>query len=233
MGRFAAFVVGAALLLLGLPVLAELPDRVGSVTGAFVLSPTCSLPLADGTAVDVSPQEAAALTTAAVTGGQPPAAAPVAPSALALTTPEGLTCRIAAAGGLPRQDLTASGLTPRAQTVFDEVRGVFGPIPYGGFAPGGISTGHGSRSAHYDGRAVDLFFRPVGDAAQRAQGWTVANWLVANAERLEIAVIIFDDRIWSARRSSQGWRPYSNPTGASDPISRHLDHVHVDVIQGR
>jgi hypothetical protein len=232
MGRFAAFVVGAALLVVGLPVLAELPDRVGSVTGAFVLSPTCALPLADGTTVEVSPEEAAALTTAAVTGGPPPGPVAVAPADLALTRSEGLTCRISSADGLAEQDLTDTGLTPRAQAVFDETRAVFGPIPHGGFAPGGISTGHGSRSAHYDGRAIDLFFRPVGDEAQRAQGWAVANWLVANAERLEIAVIIFDDRIWSARRSAQGWRPYSNPTGASDPISRHLDHVHVDVIRG-
>ena len=232
MGRFAAFAVAAALLVVGLPRLAELPDRLGVFTGAFVLSPSCTLPLADGTTAEVPPQVAADLTTAAVTGGQAPPDAPVAVADLALTRPEGLTCRIAAPRGPAGQDLTATGLTPLAQAAFDEVRQVFGPIPYGGFAPGGITTGHGARSAHYEGLAIDLFFRPVGDEAQRALGWTVANWLVANAERLDIAVIIFDDRIWSARRSAQGWRAYSNPTGASDPISRHLDHIHLDVVRG-
>jgi hypothetical protein len=232
-GKFLAFVAAVVLVVAAFPWLSEVRDQVGSVTGAFVISPTCSVPRTDGMTVDLEPAEAAALTTAAATGDESTAAAQVAPQDVDLDRPEGVTCRIAAASGLPQQDLTQTGLTPRAQTVFDEVAAVFGPIPYGGFAPGGISTGHGSRSAHYDGRAIDLFFRPVGDEAQRARGWEVTNWLVANAERLEIAVIIFDDRIWSARRSAQGWRPYSNPTGATDPISRHLDHIHVDVIRGR
>ncbi len=235
MGRFAAFVLAAVLLVVAFPWFAQLPDRVGGITGVFGISPTCALPLNDGTSVEVPPDEAAALTTAAATATEAteaPVDASVAPADLALAEAEGVTCRIASARGLQQQALTETGLTPRAQLVFDEVRDVFGPIPYGGFAPGGISTGHGARSAHYDGRAIDLFFRPVGDEAQRARGWEVTNWLVANAERLEIAVIIFDDRIWSARRSAQGWRPYSNPTGATDPISRHLDHIHVDVIRG-
>jgi hypothetical protein len=233
-GRFAAFFLAAVLLVVAFPWLEQLPERVGGVTGAFgfAISPTCALPLSDGTSVEVPPDAAAALTTAAATEAEASVDAPVAPANLALTEAEGVTCRIASARGLQQQALTETGLTPRAQLVFDEVRTVFGPIPYGGFAPGGISTGHGARSAHYDGRAIDLFFRPVGDEAQRARGWEVTNWLVANAERLEIAVIIFDDRIWSARRSAQGWRPYSNPTGATDPISRHLDHIHVDVIRG-
>jgi hypothetical protein len=231
-GRFVAFFAAVVLVVAAFPWLTEVRDQVGGISGVFVGSPTCVLPLNDGTTADVSPDEAAVLTTAAATGTEPATATPVAASDLTLNQAEGLTCRIASARGLSAQDLTDTGLTPRAQTVFDEVRNVFGPIPYGGFAPGGISTGHGSRSAHYDGRAIDLFFRPVGDEAQRARGWEVTNWLVANAERLEIAVIIFDDRIWSARRSAQGWRPYSNPTGATDPISRHLDHIHVDVIKG-
>lgn len=235
-----AFIAVVALVVVAAPGLTGVRDQIQGFAGVLVGEPACEVPLRDGTTAQLSPDEAAALTTAVVTGapaeaqptGTADTQAAVTPADVELDRPEGLTCRISRASGLPAQDLTASGLTPRAQTVFDEVGAVFGPIPYGGFAPGGISTGHGARSAHYDGRAVDFFFRPVGDEQQRAYGWAVTNWLVANAERLEIAVIIFDDRIWSARRSAQGWRPYSNPTGATDPISRHLDHIHVDVIRG-
>jgi hypothetical protein len=42
--------------------------------------------------------------------------------------------------------------------------------------------------------------------------------------------VIYDDQIWSARRSDEGWRPYTHPSGnTTDPTLRHLDHVHVDV----
>ena len=127
-----------------------------------------------------------------------------------------------------------SGLTPRAAGVRDEVERVFGEQRVGGFAPGGVSSGHMEGSAHYNGRAVDVFFRPVGDERQRRRGWALASWLVASAERLGIATVIYDDRIWTARRSAEGWRPYAPPGGPTeDPVRRHLDHVHVDVLDGR
>ena len=92
-------------------------------------------------------------------------------------------------------------------------------------------------SAHYDGRAVDVFFRPVDDANLR-RGWAVAQYLVANAGRLGIDHVIFDDRIWSSGlRSEQGWRDYDAPVdGSTAPATRvileHRDHVHLDVVEG-
>jgi hypothetical protein len=42
--------------------------------------------------------------------------------------------------------------------------------------------------------------------------------------------VIFDDRIWTERRSDDGWRDYDPPEQAGDPaILEHRDHVHVDV----
>ncbi len=38
---------------------------------------------------------------------------------------------------------------------------VFANATLGGFEPGGVSTGHMEGSAHYDGRAVDVFVRPI------------------------------------------------------------------------
>ncbi|QLQ11747.1 MAG: hypothetical protein HZY75_05880 [Nocardioidaceae bacterium] len=128
------------------------------------------------------------------------------------------------------QKMTASGLTPRAERVRQAVEQVFGKQSLGGFEPGGVNTGHMEGSAHYEGRAVDVFFRPVNPDNKR-RGWAVAQYLVAHAKRLKIEHVIFDDRIWTSGRSSeQGWRNYNPPDRAgSQAILEHRDHVHVDV----
>ncbi|MHA7240517.1 hypothetical protein [Arthrobacter sp. TMS1-12-1] len=141
-----------------------------------------------------------------------------------------LACRGSAAGDLPVQALTASGLTPRAERVREALTGVFGDQSLGGFAPGGVGQGHGAESTHYDGRAIDVFFRPVTDENRRA-GWLVAHWLVAHAEDLDIQYVIFDDRFWSDHSTRTQWGDYDAPEPA-DEILRHRDHVHVDVHRG-
>ena len=152
-------------------------------------------------------------------------------TALAGRAPAALTCTAGeAAPGSTR--LTPSGLVPRARDVRRELDRVFGSQKVGGFAPGGVSSGHSPGSAHYEGRAVDVFVRPV-TAPNRWHGWAVAHYLVANAERLGVATVIFDGRIWTARRSFQGWRDYSPDThGRSRAVAailEHREHVHVDV----
>jgi hypothetical protein len=127
--------------------------------------------------------------------------------------------------------LNGRGLTARADDVRRELLAVFGDVPLGGFESGGAREGHMPGSSHYDGRAVDAFVRPV-TAANRQRGWAIAQYLVAQADRLAIRHVIFDDRIWSAgRRSQDGWRDYRVPDGASgdQEILEHRDHVHVDV----
>ena len=129
------------------------------------------------------------------------------------------------------------GLTGRAEAAVADLERVFGSLPLGGFSADGVRTGHMEGSAHYDGRAVDVFFRPVDDANLR-RGWAVAQYLVANAGRLGIDHVIFDDRIWSSGlRSEQGWRGYDAPVdGSTAPATRvvleHRDHVHLDVVEG-
>jgi hypothetical protein len=76
-------------------------------------------------------------------------------------------------------------------------------------------------------------FRPHDDAEVVRSGWALAHWLAANAERLQIATLIYDDLIWTARRGDEGWRPYEHPSGDTTNVTlRHLDHVHVDVLAG-
>lgn len=141
-----------------------------------------------------------------------------------------LSCRGSAAADLQEQQLTATGLTPRAEQLREAMTDVFGSQSLGGFAPGGVGQGHGADSTHYDGRAIDIFFRPVTEENRR-EGWILAHWLVAHAEDLNIQYVIFDDRFWSTHISRGQWHNYDAPV-PSNEILRHLDHVHVDVLGG-
>jgi hypothetical protein len=134
------------------------------------------------------------------------------------------------------QDPGPSGLVPRARRLRAAWTQVFGPLVAGGFARGGVSTGHVDGSAHYEGRAIDVFFRPLGDAEQRRRGWVFAQWLVAHAADHHVLSVIYDDRIWTSWASG-AWRDYVHP-GATfadrgNAILRHKDHVHVAVESGR
>ena len=133
-------------------------------------------------------------------------------------------------GGAPGSDtgLTATGLTARADGVRLDLLDRFGDLDLGGFAPGGVTTGHMEGSAHYEGRAIDVFVRPI-SRANKVRGWALAHYLVGNASRLEIRTVIFDDEIWVAGRD--GWSDYDPPESSGDrKILEHRDHVHVDVF---
>lgn len=153
-------------------------------------------------------------------------------SALTGNSPHAFSCRLSDTPSAAATRLTASGLTPRADAVREEVDEVFSDPPLGGFAPGGVSTGHMAGSAHYEGRAVDIFVRPI-SPTNKIRGWAIAQYLVAQADRLHIEHVIFDARIWtSGGRSDEGWRDYDPPDRGGDrAILEHRDHVHVDVFE--
>jgi len=132
---------------------------------------------------------------------------------------------------LAAESMGRNGLTPRAEAVRRDLAATFGKLSTGGYQPGGVTTGHMEGSAHYEGRAVDIFVKPI-STANTVKGWALAQYLVARAELLGIRTIIFSDKIWtSGGRSDSGWRDYTAPDrpGNKDTL-RHLDHVHVDVI---
>ncbi|MGZ0151587.1 hypothetical protein ACXJJ3_31340 [Kribbella sp. WER1] len=132
---------------------------------------------------------------------------------------------------VPQETMGANGLTPRADVVLKDLTRTFGKLSTGGYEAGGVRTGHMQGSAHYDGRAIDVFVRPI-TAAHTTKGWAIAQYLVARAKLLNIQTVIFSDKIWTAGgQSDAGWRPYTPPERSGDPkILRHLDHVHVDVL---
>ncbi|MBM0126120.1 hypothetical protein [Pimelobacter simplex] len=150
-------------------------------------------------------------------------------SALTGHSPATFSCDLGGGAPTANAELVASGLTPRADTVRTELLTRFGRLQLGGFEPDGVSDGHMEGSAHYDGRAIDVFVRPI-NRANKTRGWAIAHWSVANAARLGIRTVIFDDRIWTAGR--EGWRDYDPPSSSGDRrILEHRDHVHVDVFR--
>jgi len=136
--------------------------------------------------------------------------------------------------GVEPEDAGPSGLTPRARRLRAAWTAAFGPLVAGGFARGGVSSGHVDSSSHYEGRAIDVFFRPLGDAEQRRRGRVFAQWLVAHAQDYSVLSIIYADQIWTSWAAYAGWREYVHPSGdRANAVLRHLDHVHVAVESGR
>ena len=127
--------------------------------------------------------------------------------------------------------LTDSGLTRRADAVRRDLDAAFGPLSLGGFAPGASATG--TRRAPRTTR-VGRWTSSCARSRRRTskQGWAIAHYLVAMADRFSIQHVIFDDRIWtSGGRSDDGWRDYDPPSRSGDrAILEHRDHVHVDVF---
>ena len=152
-------------------------------------------------------------------------------SALTGNSPETMWCDVPGDADEASDDLDEQGLVARAADVRGDLEARFGVLSLGGFEPEGVSSGHMEGSAHYEGRAIDVFVRPI-TSENRKRGWAMATYLVANADRLDINTLIFDDRIWRAgSRSDDGWTDYRVPSSSAGDraILEHRDHVHVDV----
>lgn len=153
-------------------------------------------------------------------------------SALTGNSPETMWCEVPGDADEAPDGLDEQGLVERAAVVRRDLEARFGTLSLGGFEPEGVSSGHMEGSAHYEGRAIDVFFRPI-NAENTQRGWALATYLVANADRLDINTLIFDDRIWKAgSRSDDGWTDYRVPSssGGDVAILEHRDHIHIDVI---
>ncbi len=79
---------------------------------------------------------------------------------------------------------------------------------------GGI---RGDGSEHASGHALDIM-------VSGSLGTDVAAWLRANYASLGITEIIYQQRIWTTQRASEGWRAMEDRGSAT---ANHYDHIHV------
>ncbi len=85
------------------------------------------------------------------------------------------------------------------------------------------NTANASRmSIHGTGRALDIFIPRSGSAADNTKGDKVANYLVSNAQELQIQYIIWDRTKWRANGTNDAAYTGPNP---------HTDHLHVEITE--
>ncbi|KIH99290.1 hypothetical protein LP52_07875 [Streptomonospora alba] len=113
------------------------------------------------------------------------------------------------------------GATPRMAAIRDEIVREFGaPYPVGCLRPGD-SGEHGS------GRACDFMMSAGGaspSAGDRQLGQQIADYAQANADRLGVMYIIWEQRIWHSANPGAGWE-MMNDRGSI--TANHYDHVHI------
>lgn len=80
---------------------------------------------------------------------------------------------------------------------------------------------------HATGNAVDFMLTDYRTTPGRSYGWQLAQWARAHARELGISYVIFDMKIWSLERDSQGWRTYDRYGPNPNDTLGHRDHVHV------
>jgi len=108
------------------------------------------------------------------------------------------------------------------------------------YAGGSYACGtDGTVSEHYEGRAID-WMASVDNKTQHAEALALINWLLAtdsagnqfaNARRLGVMYLIYDNRIWGPWGGGR-WQPYNNcaktPQAAYDNAC-HRTHVHISL----
>ena len=75
----------------------------------------------------------------------------------------------------------------------------------------------GDGSEHASGKAIDCM-------TSGARGQEIAAWLQANHSKLGIIEIIYQQKIWTTQRASEGWRAMPDRGSAT---ANHDDHIHV------
>ncbi len=75
----------------------------------------------------------------------------------------------------------------------------------------------GDGTEHSSGKALDCM-------TSGARGQEIAAWLQANYSKLGIIEIIYQQKIWTTQRASEGWRAMPD---RGSPTANHFDHIHV------
>lgn len=81
------------------------------------------------------------------------------------------------------------------------------------------NQGRSYYSSHSYGKGIDVM-------VYGPRGWDVANLMREHADELRVTEIIYERRIWTKQRASEGWRWMSDRGNAT---ANHYDHVHLSV----
>jgi hypothetical protein len=82
---------------------------------------------------------------------------------------------------------------------------------------GGVRSGDGGE--HGSGRALDIM-------VSGSTGDEIAAYVKSHYRELGVSEVIWQQRIWTVQRSSEGWRGMEDRGGTT---ANHFDHVHVTV----
>ncbi|QGF23618.1 hypothetical protein [Raineyella fluvialis] len=140
------------------------------------------------------------------------------PSATKASTPKASSLKSSASpqpsGSVANCPKPSGWLGANAQRVYEVSCQVFSYVTaYGG-------SRDGDPGPHGTGHALDIM---IGDSTR---GWDIANYMRAHASSLGITEVIYQQKIWTTQRSSEGWRPMED---RGSPTANHMDHVHVTV----
>jgi hypothetical protein len=110
-------------------------------------------------------------------------------------------------------DAVEKGLQPDTVRVHRAVCALFPQITrFGGVGGGG---------EHATGRALDIMTKDL------ELGTAIANLVGQHWRELGVSQIIWQQHIWTAQRSGDGWRPMK---GRGSDTANHKDHVHVTTL---
>jgi hypothetical protein len=104
-----------------------------------------------------------------------------------------------------------SGLQPNTVKLYRAVCAAFPAVNSWGGRSG--SGDHGA------GRALDIM-------CTGSLGDSIAAYVRSHASSFGVSEVIWEQRIWSVQRSSEGWRPMED---RGSTTANHYDHVHVSV----
>ncbi|WP_184079717.1 coiled-coil domain-containing protein [Nocardiopsis mwathae] len=112
------------------------------------------------------------------------------------------------------------GATPRMAAIRDEIIGRFG-------APYPVGCLRSSSDDHGTGQACDFMMSANGgypSSANQQLGQQIAEYARANAGRLGVKYVIWEQKIWDSRNPGAGWKPMNDRGSITE---NHYDHVHV------
>lgn len=129
------------------------------------------------------------------------------------------------AGPWMGEDACGAGLEPGTAVVGDYLQEYFPQVSLvGGFSCRPINGDPTQASVHSTGRALDIHIPLTAEGgADNDLGDPIAHWLIRNAERLGIQLIIWDLSTWA---------PYRDPgerAAAYGGAHPHDDHLHIEL----